>query len=104
MAGLYKRAKTWYVKYSLNGKTVRKALSRDKRTAQEYKAHLETQISRRELSLPVYQYSWQDFIKKYLEYSQANKRKRTWQLDVAAIKSFTDMIQPKRPEIYPGKS
>src|SRR3989344_6226030 len=95
MAGLYKRGKLWYVKYSLNGKTVRKSLSKDKKTALEYKAQLETQISRRHLSLPVYNYSWQDFVKKYLAYSLATKRRRTWELDSDALKSFTNFVSPK---------
>ena len=81
MASLYKRGKLWYVKYSLKGKTVRKSVSKDKRTALEYKAQLETQISRRRLSLPVYNYSWQDFVKKYLSYSLATKRRRTWEVE-----------------------
>ena len=95
MASLYKRGKLWYVKYSLKGKTVRKSISKDKKTALEYKAQLETQISRRRLSLPVYNYSWADFVKKYLDYSKTNKRQRTWDLDTTALKSFADFARPK---------
>ena len=96
MAGLYKRGKLWYVKYSLKGKTVRKSVSKDKKTALEYKAQLETQISRRRLSLPVYNYSWADFVKKYLDYSFANKRKRTWEIDSDALKSLANFIHPQK--------
>ena len=95
MAGLYKRGKLSYVKYHFNGKTVRRSVSKDKKTALEYKAQLETQISRRELSLPVFNYSWSDFVKKYLNFSLATKRKRTWELDTDALKSLTNFALPK---------
>ena len=95
MASLYKRGKTWYVKYYINDRIVRKSVSRDKRTALEYKAQLETQLSRKQLSLPVYQYSWEDFVKKYLDYSGTHKRKRTWELDSIALKSFGGFAHPK---------
>ncbi len=95
MAGLYKRGKTWYVKYTLDGKAIRKSVSRDKRTASEFKAHLETQISRKHLSLPVFNYSWTDFVQKYLDFSRSHKRLKTFEIDEASLESFSKFAKPR---------
>ena len=36
-----------------------------------------------------------DFVKKYLDYSLANKRKHTWEIDPDALKSLTDFLHPQ---------
>ena len=95
MASLFKRGKSWYVKYYSNGKPVRKAVCRDKKTAGEYKAHLEVQLARMSFGLPVEKYSWQKFIEKYLAYSKVEKRIRTTVLDSKAIQLFANFAQPQ---------
>jgi len=103
MAGLYKRGKSWCIKYYLNGKPVRKAVSKDKKTAQEYKAQLEIQIARGMLNMPVRKYSMDSFVQEYLQYSRTNKTPGAVKIDMQAIRSLNRILQPKTTnEISPA--
>lgn len=98
MASLIKRGKVWYVKYYFGGKEHRKAVSHDKRTALEYKSHLETQLSRGKLNLPIRKYSWEAFTQEYLNYSKTNKSAGAVQFDRQALRSLNRILQPQTTE------
>ena len=76
-------------------KSDRKSVCRDKKTALEYKAQLETQISRGKLNLPVRKYSIESFIQEYLQYSRTNKSPGAVKIDLQAIKSLNRILQPR---------
>ncbi len=85
---LYKRGKTYYVDFTYKGKRIRKAVGRDKKTAELALKDIEVRIAKEEY-LGVYaekRVLFEDFAKDYLEYSRANKAKKSWERDIASVK------------------
>lgn len=81
MAQLIKIGKKWYSDFEWNGKRIRRALSEDKRQAEKLLEELLQLRSSEKHGLTPKNLSWDFFVKRYLEYSKANKANNTYKKD-----------------------
>lgn len=85
MATIFKRGRVWYSKLKSNGKEIRKALSTDRRHAENKLADLIKQRdAARHFHAPS-DLSWRSFKTQYLEQSKAEKKEQTWQGEARAF-------------------
>ncbi|RKZ30366.1 hypothetical protein DRQ36_05840 [bacterium] len=87
---LYKRGKTYYVDFTYKGKRIRKAVGRDKKTAELALKDIEVRIAKEEY-LGVYgqkRVAFKDFAKEYLDYSKSNKAPKTYRADPTGIRNM----------------
>lgn len=89
MASIFKRGKVWYISYvNLSGKRIKRSLgTEDKKLAELKKKEIEIQIAKGRLGYAV-DIKLEDFIQKYLEWSEATKSKNTFITDYKACKDF----------------
>lgn len=88
MATIRLRGKTWYVDYYYQGKRHVKAISKHKRLAELTLKDIEVKIAKKE-HLGIHEQNkilLKTFTKKYLEYSKANKRPKSYERDVVNLK------------------
>lgn len=79
MASIFKRGGVWYSNIRIQGQRLRKPLSTDRRIAEEKLGELvKMRNAHRHAHAPV-NMRWQDFRKRYLEQSRAEKKPNTWQ-------------------------
>jgi len=89
MASIFKRGKVWYISYvNLSGKRIKRSLgTEDKKLAELKKKEIEIQLAKGRLGYAV-DIKLEDFIQKYLEWSEATKSKNTFITDYKACKDF----------------
>lgn len=113
MAIIRKRGKTWYVDYYYKGKRYVKAISKYKRLADLALKDIEVKIAKKE-HLGIQDYGktlFSTFSEKYLDYSKANKRPKSYGRDVINIKHLNNHfrnyylheIRPELIEKYKAK-
>lgn len=88
MAKLIKIGKVWYSDLRFGKKRIRRALSTDKRVAEEKLADLVSLRSAEKNHHSLEDMSWILFKRKYLDYSRANKKKHTTYYDELAIRNL----------------
>ncbi len=77
--------------FTYKGKRIRKAVGRDKKTAELALKDIEVRIAKEDF-LGIYaekRVLFEDFAKDYLEYSKANKAKKSYERDVVSLKHLS---------------
>ncbi len=88
MACLTKRNGVYYLYWKEAGKLKGKRISKDYRTAQEYRGKFETDFDRKQFSMPLKYITWKNFTEEFLTYSKVNKASRTFMRDSITINTF----------------
>lgn len=86
--GIYKVKNTWYIDFYGDGRRKRKAVSKDKRDAENALAAIKADILRGEYRFKrESRIRFEDFAEKYLEHGKINK-KRSWMRDKFIVKNL----------------
>lgn len=104
MASLYKRGKTWYVKYSLRGKTIRKTLkTTDKDVAnRELAKCLEIEGESHRMVATPKNPACGEFIAKYKKWAASHRRERSTSTSLTSWRHLMEFSNPKRVgDIHP---
>lgn len=85
--GVYKRGEIWYARYWTNGKEKSEAVGPKKRDAEDVLAKRRAQIREGKFfeTAPGWMKPYSDILDRYLDYSVAFKRPRTYLLDRGVI-------------------
>ena len=87
MARIYKRGKSWYLDFTYKGKRIRRAVGKDRKTAELALKDTEVRIAREE-HLGIHENKrvlFEEFAEEYFEYSRVNKAKSSFERDVLSI-------------------
>ena len=98
MGSIYKRGKTWYIDVRANGRRIRKRVGSSKKVAELALRDAEVKIARDEFGFGKNDIPVLKFLDKFLEYSQANHSKATYNRYRAVIDHFRRFLEQK-PEI-----
>ena len=93
MATKYQRNKVWYVSYVEGGKRVRKAVGRDKKTAELIRQDIEVKQAKEGSGLFLPQISLDKFQCEYFPFLETNLRPRTVEKCEQIIKLFFDYLK-----------
>lgn len=85
MASIFKRGRIWYSKLTVNGKEIRKALSPDRRRAENKLADLIKQRDATKHFHAASDLSWQAFRSQYSKQSKVEKKQNTWEGEIRAF-------------------
>jgi len=86
---LFKRNKTFWIRYSLNGKQYRESLkTQDSAVARRVVVQLEKQVVLGVHQVPNEKYPFDQFWERYFKYAETHKRPKTIQIDRWAIKEL----------------
>ncbi len=89
---VFKRGKSWYLDYRVNGKRIMKSFGRQKTLADLYMKDLELKEARGELGIVEQRITVQDFIDKYLDYCKINKSTSTYKVDRNRLNQFRRFV------------
>lgn len=93
---LFKRGKSWYADYFINGKRKRKSFGKQKQVAELYLKNIEVKIAKGEELSPEYEFiSVSDMIAKHLQYCKNNKAASTNVTDSGRIRIFQHFLEDK---------
>ena len=103
MASIYKRGKTWWMKYYLNGKEYRQSLHvKDRKLATYLKNKKEIEIQQGQAGI-TFDKTIRDALEEYIEYSKVKKALRSIKTDIPQIRRFLQFAnQTKIKEIRPS--
>ena len=102
MAGIYKRGKVWYVKYSRDGRIARRSLgTKNKADALKIKEAIEETLLTEKLGLAESKQKQVDssietFWEEYSEYARMHKRRRTIENEELFWRQFVGYVKPKK--------
>jgi len=90
MARIFKRGKVWYLDFTYRGRRIRKAVGKDKKTAELALKDIEVRIAREE-HLGIHENKrvlFEEFAEEYLEYSKANKAPGSFRRDITNVRNL----------------
>ena len=91
-SGMWQRGETYYARFSSNGRTVRKRLSRDLRTAKELLNELRARADRGDFGLLDLDYPWTDLKAAFLRWAkQAVRHPEDYRRDLAKFEEFSNV-------------
>lgn len=98
MATIYLRGEMYYSRLFVNGKQIRKPLSRDKRIAENMLAQMmvDGDILRRGGSAGGEDMSWDGFKQRYLQHSKATKNIKTYEAEEWSLRLLGEMFPIKK--------
>ncbi len=98
MARIYQQAKggTWFLDYAVDGKRVRKRISRSKRLADLALADIQVKLERREIGFAQTDKKLDDLIEEYLKHVKANGIEYSHTLSVAVLERFKGHLATER--------
>jgi len=88
MSRVYQRGKTWYIDYSHKGRRIRSKVGTDKKTAELALKNVEVKLAKEE-HLGYHEIKkmlFSDFADKYLAWSKANKKFKSYDRDVLSLR------------------
>jgi len=97
MARIFKRGKVWYLDFTYRGRRIRKAVGKDKKTAELALKDIEVRIAKEE-HLGIHENKrvlFKDFAKDYLGYSKVNKAPGSYRRDKTNIKNLSSEFKGK---------
>lgn len=102
MASIYKRAGVWYIYYRVDGKRVRRRVSRSKKIAQLALSDVIVKLEKKQLGFapPPKKHAKpiDEFLEEYRKYSETNHRDATTTRYKAIINNFKEFLG-ERPEV-----
>jgi integrase len=96
MAKIYKRGKVWYSNIRIKGNRVRKALSSDKRIAEDKLGDLIKQRNAAKHGHAPVNAPWQTFKAELIKASKINKKRGTWEAEERAFRELEKVVQIQR--------
>ena len=88
MASIYKRGKTWWISYYLNGKLIQRSLKvKDKKLANFLKKQKEIEIEQGKVKIPS-QKTIKECFKEYKEWAKARKAPHTFETEIGQLNKF----------------
>lgn len=103
---VFKRGKSWYVDYRVNGKRLKRSFGRHKAMAELFLKDIDLKRVRGELRMIEDKISLESFFEKYLEYCKYNKSRNTFRVDKSKLAIFKGFLREKEvnslTEITPG--
>jgi len=88
---IYKRGDIWYIYYVRNGKRIRRAVSTDKRIAEQILRNELVNLDRKMAGIPC-DISLRELVEEYLKYSKANKKEKSYLRDKQHFAHLPDLI------------
>jgi len=88
MGSLYKRSKTWYIDYRVNGKRVRKRIGPSKKVAELALKEVEVKRSKGEIGIVERKKRIDEYIEEFSQFVKINKKYRTTQRYLEVIAHF----------------
>ena len=92
---VFKRGKSWYADYRVDGKRKMKSFGRQKKMAELFLKDVELKQMRGELKLVDDNATFKHLLSRYVEYSKINKSKRTVASDMSRWKRFSGFLEEK---------
>lgn len=94
MSTIYQRGHVWYLDYFLNGRRVRKSVSKSKKMAELALKEVEIQIAKGEFLgvIENNRMTFDELSVEYLKFSRANKRPQVYRRDTIIVKNLLKMF------------
>ncbi|MGD2095688.1 MAG: hypothetical protein PVH77_11830, partial [Phycisphaerales bacterium] len=93
----YRRSRTWYVGYYVDGKLVRKKIGRSKTIAEKARGDIEAKIERGEAGLLNRDYPIRKFFQQYLERTKTRHSASYHERNTRVIRQFERFLDIERP-------
>ena len=92
---VFRRGKSWYVDYEVNGKRFKKSFGKHKKMAELYLKDIELRSIRGELRIIDESIRIDSFLNRYIEYCKVNKSASTSRTDVCRLRIFKLFLDSK---------
>jgi integrase len=100
MARIYswsgKKGTCWFLDYVVDGRRVRKRVSKSKKLAELALADLQVKIERKELGFQVKDKNLDDFFREYLQYAKTNKSPASHSRNDIVLRNFRAFVKVER--------
>ena len=92
---VFKRDKSWYVDYRVNGRRVKKSFGRQKALAELFLKDVELKLARGQLEIVDEFATWPEFLDRYLQYAKVTKSPSTVSKDLSRLKVITEFLSKR---------
>ena len=92
MATIYKRKKTWYINYTIDGKRVRKRIGPSKKVAELELKNIEVKLSKGDVEPVIKKKRVDDYFEEIRKFVKVNKKFKTQQRYLEVLSHFEDFL------------